>query len=60
MIGISLFPLLLNNDGKLNANFMGIPNEPIGSSNQAKRKMGTPKYADAVITLTKEVVITLE
>ncbi len=49
-----------NNDGKVNTNFVGIPKEPMGASSGAKGKMGPPKYADAVITLTKEVVITLE
>jgi uncharacterized protein (DUF2141 family) len=49
-----------NGDGKVNTNFVGIPKEPMGASNGAKGKMGPPKYADAVITLTKEVTITLE
>lgn len=49
-----------NSDGKVNTNFVGIPKEPMGASNGAKGKMGPPKYIDAVITLTKEVVITLE
>lgn len=49
-----------NNDGKVNTNFIGIPKEPIGASNGAKGKMGPPKYADAVVTIAKEIAIILE
>ncbi len=49
-----------NGDGRINTNFVGIPKEPLGASNGARGKIGPPKYADAVIMLTKEVTIMLE
>lgn len=49
----------LNNDGKLGANFMGIPNEPIGFSNDAKIKFGPPKFEDAAIVFNKSTSINM-
>jgi len=34
-------------NGKINQNFLGIPKEPVGVSNNAKGFMGPPKYEDA-------------
>ena len=36
-----------NGNGKLDANFLGIPQEGVGSSNDAKGHFGPPKFADA-------------
>ena len=36
-----------NSDGKLERNFMGIPKEGVGASNDAKGKFGPPKFDDA-------------
>lgn len=41
-----------NNDGKLNANLIGIPKEPTGASNGAVGKMGPPKFKDAVLPIS--------
>ena len=39
----------LNNNGKLDTNFMGIPNEPYGFSNNARPKFRAPKWAEAKV-----------
>jgi len=36
-----------NSNGKLDRNFMGIPKEGVGASNDAKASMGPPKFDDA-------------
>lgn len=36
-----------NGNGKLDTNFLGIPNEGMASSNNAKGSMGPPKFQDA-------------
>jgi uncharacterized protein (DUF2141 family) len=36
-----------NSNGKLDTNFMGIPREGTGASNNAKGHMGPPKFDDA-------------
>lgn len=41
----------LNKDGVLNKNMFGIPKEPYGFSNNARGKMGPPKFEDAVLQL---------
>jgi len=50
-----------NDNKKLDTNFIGIPKEPIGISNDAKGFMGPPKYKDAkfVFTNKKEITITI-
>ncbi|MBK8474899.1 MAG: DUF2141 domain-containing protein [Opitutaceae bacterium] len=51
-----------NRDGKLGTNFLGIPTEPVGASNNAKGRMGPPAFADAQIELrdgTNEVRIVM-
>lgn len=40
-----------NGDGKLGTNFLGIPNEGVGSSNDAKGSFGPPKFRDARFTV---------
>jgi uncharacterized protein (DUF2141 family) len=36
-----------NSNGKVDTNFMGIPKEGVGASNDAKGMMGPPKFDDA-------------
>ncbi len=36
-----------NSNGKLDSNFMGIPKEGVGASNNAKGHFGPPKFQDA-------------
>ncbi len=49
-----------NNNGKLDTNFMGIPNEDYGASNNAKGFMGPPKYSDAKFNLEKDKTIIIK
>jgi len=37
----------VNDDGKLERNFIGIPKEPAGLSNNLRPRFGPPKYKDA-------------
>ena len=37
----------VNVDQKLNSNWVGVPTEPVGVSNNAKGKFGPPKFQDA-------------
>ncbi|TAJ83137.1 MAG: DUF2141 domain-containing protein [Gallionellaceae bacterium] len=37
----------MNGNGALDSNFVGIPNEPVGVSRDAKGRFGPPKFADA-------------
>ena len=37
----------IDTNGKINQNFLGIPKEPVGVSNNAEGFMGPPKYEDA-------------
>jgi uncharacterized protein (DUF2141 family) len=46
-----------NKNGKLDTNFIGIPKEDFACSNNAKGKMGPPKYEDAKFDLTKDMKI---
>lgn len=51
-----------NNDGKLETNFLGIPSEDTGSSNDAPARFGPPKWEDAKFEVkggTIKQVITL-
>jgi uncharacterized protein (DUF2141 family) len=48
-----------DNDGKLKTGVFGIPKEDTACSNNAKGKMGPPKYADAKFTITKDTTITV-
>lgn len=43
-----------NGNGKLDTNFMGIPNEPFGFSNIKSFPMGTPKFKNAAIDIDKD------
>ena len=49
-------------DGELKKNFLGIPQEPIGLSRDARGRFGPPEFSDAVFTLPQkgtELTITL-
>ena len=48
-----------NDNKELDTNFIGIPKEPIGISNDAKGFMGPPKYEDAkfLVSENKEMKI---
>lgn len=41
----------LNGNGKLDKNFLGIPKEPYGFSQEARGTMGPPTFAEAAVTL---------
>jgi uncharacterized protein (DUF2141 family) len=41
----------LNDNGKLDTNFMGIPSEPYGFSNNARPKFRAPKWSEAKFEL---------
>ena len=45
-----------NDNGKMDTNFIGIPKEPIGLSNDAVPKFGPPKYKDAVFPVGEDGV----
>ena len=48
-------------DGKMKTNFIGIPKEGIGVSNNARPRFGPPKWKDAVFTVAdKNVEIEIE
>ena len=40
-----------NDDSKIDRNFLGIPKEGIGFSNDAKMRFGPPSFADAAFSL---------
>ena len=40
-----------DSDGKLDTNFIGIPSEPVGVSNNPKARMGPPRFEDAKFIL---------
>jgi uncharacterized protein (DUF2141 family) len=52
-----------NGNGRLDMNFMGIPNEPYGFSNNARAEFGPAKWDDAKFTInsknmTMEIIVT--
>ena len=46
-----------NGNGELDANFVGIPKEPWGFSNNAKGKFGPPKWEDVQFSIGEEAVV---
>jgi uncharacterized protein (DUF2141 family) len=46
-----------NDNKKMDTNFIGIPKEPIGCSNNAIGFMGPPKYKKAKFTVSKNIII---
>jgi len=49
-----------NNNKKLDTNFLGIPKEQYGFSNNAKGFMGPPKYDDAKFQLSENKAIEIK
>lgn len=49
-----------NDNKKMDTNFLGIPKEPIGISNNAKGFMGPPKYKDAKFNLDSDKKISIK
>lgn len=49
----------VNDNGEQDTNWIGIPKEPYGFSNNAKGKMGPPKFEDAKFDLTKDMNISI-
>ena len=45
-----------NSNGQLDTNFLGMPKEGFGASNDAKATFGPPKYEDAKFTLNQPVL----
>jgi uncharacterized protein (DUF2141 family) len=46
----------VNDNGKLERNFIGIPKEPAGLSNNLRPRFGPPKYQDALFSVTVDTV----
>jgi len=49
-----------NNNGELDANFIGIPTEPYAFSNNAKGRFGPPSFEDCQFTIGKSTKIEIE
>ena len=49
-----------NSNEKMDVNFLGIPKEAYGCSNNAKGFMGPPKYEDAKFLLTANRILRIE
>jgi uncharacterized protein (DUF2141 family) len=43
----------INDNGKLDTNWVGIPKEPVGVSNNPKPRMGPPRFQEASFPLTE-------
>ena len=50
----------VNDDGKLNTNFVGIPKEPYGFSNGEKGRLGPPSFDDSKFKIQNDTVIKIE
>ena len=48
-----------NGNGELDANFVGMPKEPWGFSNNARGNFGPPKFEDTSVELNGEATITI-
>jgi uncharacterized protein (DUF2141 family) len=55
---IKLF-LDLNGNGEMDTNFLGIPKEPFGFSNNAKGKLGPPSFDAAAFQVRGDTEITI-
>lgn len=49
-----------NDNRKMDSNFLGIPKEDYGCSNNAKGFMGPPKYKDAKFNLSENKTVNIE
>ncbi|WP_338235569.1 DUF2141 domain-containing protein [Persicobacter diffluens] len=45
-----------NNNGKRDTNFIGMPKEGVGASNNAKGSFGPPKFEDAKFTIADQPI----
>nr|WP_315156664.1 DUF2141 domain-containing protein [uncultured Flavobacterium sp.] len=50
----------INNNGKLDKSFIGMPKEPVACSNNAKGFMGPPKYEEAKFTIASDSKINIK
>lgn len=50
----------VNSDNICNRNFMGIPKEPYGFSNNFKPKFSAPKFEDCKFSLNKDQILTIK
>jgi len=50
----------VNDNGKLNKNFLGIPKEPYGFSNNEKGMFGPPDYEDITVEVTQDTTISIK
>jgi len=50
----------VNSNKKMDTNFVGMPKEPVGVSNNAKGFMGPPKYEDAKFYLKSDKQIMIQ
>jgi len=49
-----------NDNGKLDSNFLGIPKEGTGASNNARGSLGPPKFRDAKFQLASDTSLTIK
>jgi uncharacterized protein (DUF2141 family) len=49
-----------NSDNKMNTNFIGIPKEPYGFSNNIKPKMSAPKYKECKFDLSENKTLNIK
>ncbi|MFT6212561.1 MAG: hypothetical protein ACJARD_000686 [Alphaproteobacteria bacterium] len=49
----------VNDSGDIDTNFIGIPNEPMGATNNPKGFFGPPSFSDAAIKLDKNQIVTV-
>lgn len=49
-----------NNNGKIDTNFLGIPTEGTGASNNARGSLGPPKFRDAKFPVDKDVSLSIK
>lgn len=49
-----------NSDNKMNTNFIGIPKEPYGFSNNIKPKMSAPKYKDCKFNFSDDKTLEIK
>ncbi len=49
----------VNGNGELDANFVGMPKEPWGFSNNARGNFGPPKFADTKVDVSTDTAISI-
>lgn len=50
----------VNSDDKMNTNFIGIPKEPYGFSNNVKPKMSAPKFNDCKFNFQENTTLSIK